>query len=425
MEPNQRLPEREVAIIARQLLIGLHRVHDALRPADSLEGALEDDSQMKRQGPAVFCRFFRTKMQMVLQMIKALTKQFKPEEQETCSVSLEVPISGQDREKEKLRRDEKNECGDQLSEDLYRNDNPGKLRTQFREDHVAVHDRLQEIDRVCPPAVETKPQELSDLCWDFVRRTLMAPFDALHSLPLLMNLASPKSPPFFTIHLTSPAFPLPSLRDPQSRKQSAMVGRRKESNFIPSMPPYPLITGGCSAGRGSRYNFNSASAAASILSDPQYLGYPLHVEPQWSKDFTPAAVFVGAMLGMLGMGRLGDTLGRTRAMQVTLSFTVLGAVIPALAFGSSGSIYGTVLLGRLLLGVGVGGIYPLSAVSSAEGCEDASEKGKHVAQDSGCSSLWVQHPLCWSWLPPFRRTTRRNLRRSSTAAGRGVGSIIR
>ena len=55
--------------------------------------------------------------------------------------------------------------------------------------------------------------------------------------------------------------------------------------------------------------------------------------------------------------------------QVTLSFTVLGAVIPALAFGSSGSIYGTVLLGRLLLGVGVGGIYPLSAVSSAEGCE--------------------------------------------------------
>lgn len=31
---------------------------------------------------------------------------------------------------------------------------------------------------------------------------------------------------------------------------------------------------------------------------------------------TPAAVFVGAMLGMLLMGRLGDTLGRTRALQV-------------------------------------------------------------------------------------------------------------
>ncbi|CAK9048848.1 unnamed protein product [Durusdinium trenchii] len=160
-----------------------------------------------------------------------------------------------------------------------------------------------------------------------------------------------------------------------------MVGRRKESNFIPSVGNFSV-----------QYNFNSASAAASILSDPQYLGYPLHVEPQWSKDFTPAAVFVGAMLGMLGMGRLGDTLGRTRAMQVTLSFTVLGAVIPALAFGSSGSIYGTVLLGRLLLGVGVGGIYPLSAVSSAEGCEDASEKGKHVAQAFFFQSVGVLAP---------------------------------
>ncbi|CAK8987006.1 unnamed protein product, partial [Durusdinium trenchii] len=112
----------------------------ALRPADSLEGALEDDSQMKRQGTDAKARetcaqalakaaapggaehnpercvqeckteqphchqrcAVRTKMQMVLQMIKALTKQFKPEEQETCSVSLEVPISGQDREKENV-----------------------------------------------------------------------------------------------------------------------------------------------------------------------------------------------------------------------------------------------------------------------------------------------------------------------------------
>lgn len=95
---------------------------------------------------------------------------------------------------------------------------------------------------------------------------------------------------------------------------------------------------------------------------------------------TPAAVFVGAMLGMLLMGRLGDTLGRTRALQVTLSLTVLGALIPACAAGSSDIVYGTVLFGRLVLGVGVGGIYPLSAVSSAEGCHEGSAKGKHVAQ---------------------------------------------
>ena len=52
-----------------------------------------------------------------------------------------------------------------------------------------------------------------------------------------------------------------------------------------------------------------------MQSSPGYLGHSLFEEPKWSKDLTPAAVFVGAMLGMLWMGRLGDTLGRTRALQ--------------------------------------------------------------------------------------------------------------
>ena len=51
------------------------------------------------------------------------------------------------------------------------------------------------------------------------------------------------------------------------------------------------------------------------MQSPGYLGHSLFEEPKWSKDLTPAAVFVGAMLGMLWMGRLGDTLGRTRALQ--------------------------------------------------------------------------------------------------------------
>ncbi|CAJ1355315.1 unnamed protein product [Effrenium voratum] len=141
------------------------------------------------------------------------------------------------------------------------------------------------------------------------------------------------------------------------------------SNFIPAVGNFSI-----------QYNFTSASAAASFISDPGYLGHPLRQEPQWSKDLTPAAVFLGAMLGMLFMGRLGDTLGRTRAMQVTLAFTVLGSLIPACCFGGDSAVFGIVMLGRLILGIGVGGIYPLSAVSSAEGCEEAAEKGKHVGQ---------------------------------------------
>lgn len=147
-----------------------------------------------------------------------------------------------------------------------------------------------------------------------------------------------------------------------------VASNRRGSNFIPAVGNFSV-----------QYNFTSASAAASFLNDPQYLGFPLYREPAWSRDFTSAAVFLGAMLGMLTMGRLGDTMGRLRAMQITLLLTVLGALIPACAVGTDDWVYGTVLAGRLVLGVGVGGIYPLSAVSSAEECKDWSEKGRHVA----------------------------------------------
>ena len=49
-------------------------------------------------------------------------------------------------------------------------------------------------------------------------------------------------------------------------------------------------------------------------------------------------------------------------------------------YSSDTKVYGTVLFGRFVLGLGVGGIYPLSAVSSAEGCHESSAKGKRVAQ---------------------------------------------
>ncbi|CAE7762309.1 PHT1-6 [Symbiodinium microadriaticum] len=42
--------------------------------------------------------------------------------------------------------------------------------------------------------------------------------------------------------------------------------------------------------------------------------------------------------------------------------------------------YAVVCIGRMVLGIGVGGTYPLSAVSSAEGCEESLCRGKHVGQ---------------------------------------------
>jgi len=128
-----------------------------------------------------------------------------------------------------------------------------------------------------------------------------------------------------------------------------------------------------------QYNFTSASIAVSILSDDGYLGRPYSAQPDWASHVTLPVVFAGAMIGMSTMGRLGDVLGRGKAMRVTLFFTMVGAIIPALCVGSPDAVYGIVCFGRLILGIGVGGIYPLSAVSSAEGQKDPTLKSNTVA----------------------------------------------
>lgn len=126
-----------------------------------------------------------------------------------------------------------------------------------------------------------------------------------------------------------------------------------------------------------QYNFTSASIAVSILGSDAYLGYAIYPEPRWSKDVSLAAVFFGAMLGMISLGRLGDMIGRQRAMRFTLALSVLGAAIPAVLGGGQNLAYAILILGRFLLGVGVGGIYPLSAVAASEnGAADESRASR-------------------------------------------------
>eukprot|EP01059_Diplonema_ambulator_P006894 TRINITY_DN1646_c0_g1_i1.p1 TRINITY_DN1646_c0_g1~~TRINITY_DN1646_c0_g1_i1.p1 ORF type:complete len:485 (+),score=149.01 TRINITY_DN1646_c0_g1_i1:75-1529(+) len=135
-----------------------------------------------------------------------------------------------------------------------------------------------------------------------------------------------------------------------------------------------------------QYNLVAASIAVVYLtsdddtvlssSDADSGDYP---EPNWAKMTLLGAVFAGAVIGMLTMGYLGDLLGRRKAMLITLSFVVLGALGSALfPWGSADAIYGVLIGMRLLVGIGVGGIYPLSAVSSAE--------AKHHEDDSDAAS---------------------------------------
>lgn len=154
------------------------------------------------------------------------------------------------------------------------------------------------------------------------------------------------------------------MPDPSAPQQR----RKGKGNFIPAMANFNI-----------QYNFTSASIAQQVMTSSLYLGSPLYAQPAWSNHVILSAVFVGAALGMVSMGRLGDVLGRHRAMRVTLGLATVGAIIPACAGGSPDLVYGLLCLGRLIIGIGIGGIYPLSAVGSAENCENAEAKGKHVS----------------------------------------------
>ena len=89
------------------------------------------------------------------------------------------------------------------------------------------------------------------------------------------------------------------------------------------------------------------------------------------------------------MGYAGDVMGRTKAMAFTLSLVVLGAVLSAAApTGGPVKIYTAIIISRFILGIGVGGIYPLSATKAAEdGEKDTSgSDGSKVTVNSNAAA---------------------------------------
>ncbi len=92
-----------------------------------------------------------------------------------------------------------------------------------------------------------------------------------------------------------------------------------------------------------------------------------------------AAALMGAAVGQVLFGWLGDRLGRRRVYGFTLSLMAIGAVGSALSVSLGGLSTLTVLiLWRFVLGVGVGGDYPLSATIMSE-YSNVQSRGRLVA----------------------------------------------
>jgi MFS transporter, PHS family, inorganic phosphate transporter len=75
----------------------------------------------------------------------------------------------------------------------------------------------------------------------------------------------------------------------------------------------------------------------------------------------------GTVIGQLLFGWLADRIGRKRMYGIELIFMIIGSIGQSIAgTGPAVEIVGAIIFWRVVMGVGVGGDYPLSSVITAE-----------------------------------------------------------
>lgn len=87
----------------------------------------------------------------------------------------------------------------------------------------------------------------------------------------------------------------------------------------------------------------------------------------FEKSLISSVALFGAMVGQLFFGTLADRIGRRIIFIATITMITLGTIASALAFNIGPfSIFYVLAIFRLILGIGIGGEYPLSATIAHE-----------------------------------------------------------
>jgi len=90
--------------------------------------------------------------------------------------------------------------------------------------------------------------------------------------------------------------------------------------------------------------------------------------PAIDETFMKGAAVIGTFIGQLVFGVLGDVFGRKAAYGVSLGLMIVGAITSAMSSSTVRGMNVVVMLSiwRFVLGIGIGGDYPLSAVITSE-----------------------------------------------------------
>uniref|UniRef100_A0A6U5XVS8 Major facilitator superfamily (MFS) profile domain-containing protein n=1 Tax=Guillardia theta TaxID=55529 RepID=A0A6U5XVS8_GUITH len=92
-----------------------------------------------------------------------------------------------------------------------------------------------------------------------------------------------------------------------------------------------------------------------------------HPVPRWAAPAVASSCLCGAVIGQLVLGWLGDRFGRRPALIATLLLIIFGAGGGAIFTQGYGNyIWRSLVIWRFILGVGIGGTYPLTAVYAGE-----------------------------------------------------------
>ncbi|EKX50020.1 hypothetical protein GUITHDRAFT_157361 [Guillardia theta CCMP2712] len=89
--------------------------------------------------------------------------------------------------------------------------------------------------------------------------------------------------------------------------------------------------------------------------------------PNRSAYALKSVALIGTLVGQLTFGHMADLIGRRPVHIATMIIMIIGALGSGMSFGTTGdAIVGTLCFWRFFLGLGIGGIYPLSATVMSE-----------------------------------------------------------
>ncbi|KUF85374.1 hypothetical protein AM588_10000942 [Phytophthora nicotianae] len=99
------------------------------------------------------------------------------------------------------------------------------------------------------------------------------------------------------------------------------------------------------------------------------------------KSWVSAGAIIGAVVGQLAFGFLGDVFGRKVNMIFTCCLLILGGILCTAAYAGDGrATLWFLVVARLILGIGIGGEYPLAASTTAEDSTDSADRNTAVAK---------------------------------------------